>query len=156
MTRLALTALAGIFLILGFDRFADAHCEVPCGIYGDQMRFEGMLEDTKTVEKAMAQIVALTKDSDGAQTANQGVRWVMNKESHAEKIQHTIAQYFMTQRLKPAAEGSDGWAVYVSKLTKAHAVMRHAMKCKQTVDTANAAALRQAILDFHKAYEGKK
>ena len=34
--------------------------------------------------------------------------------------------------------------------------MRHAMKCKQTVDAGDAAALRQSILDFHKAYEAKK
>ena len=29
-----------------------AHCQVPCGIYGDQLRFEQMLEDTKTITKA--------------------------------------------------------------------------------------------------------
>jgi nickel superoxide dismutase len=56
----------------------------------------------------------------------------------------------MTQRIKPDSEG------YVKKLTAAHAVMTAAMKCKQTTDAANAQALREAILDFYRAYEGKE
>ena len=156
MNRLALTAAAGLFLILGVDRFADAHCEVPCGIFADQARFEAMLEDTKTIDKAMKQIQELAKGNGGALGANQAVRWVMEKESHAKKIQKTIAQYFMAQRIKPAGQAdAAAWNHYVDKLTKAHAVMRLAMKSKQTVDPANAAALRQGILDFHKAYESK-
>ncbi|MEZ6076164.1 MAG: superoxide dismutase [Ni] [Pirellulaceae bacterium] len=35
---------------------------------------------------------------------NQLVRWVNTKEDHASKIQHTIAQYFMTQRIKADGE----------------------------------------------------
>jgi nickel superoxide dismutase len=31
-----------------------------------------------------------------------------------------------------------------------------AMKCKQTVDDASATALRDAILNFYRAYEGKE
>ena len=33
-----------------------AHCQVPCGIYGDQLRFEQMLEDTKTITKAQGPV----------------------------------------------------------------------------------------------------
>ena len=32
------------------------HCEVPCGIYADQMRFEMMLEDTATIAKAITNV----------------------------------------------------------------------------------------------------
>ena len=31
---------------------------------------------------------------------NQLVRWIMNKEEHANKIQEIVTQYFMTQRIK--------------------------------------------------------
>ncbi len=29
------------------------HCQVPCGIYGDKMRVDMMMEDLATIEKAM-------------------------------------------------------------------------------------------------------
>jgi len=138
---LALVALVG-------NTFVSAHCEVPCGIYGDQMRFESMLEDHTTIKKAMEQIQALSAKDD-ALSHNQLARWVANKESHAVRIQHTIAQYFMAQRIK----ASD--PKYVEKLTSAHAVIVAAMKSKQNVDTKFADGLRASILAFHKAYEGK-
>ena len=148
MQRFALIALTVSLITLSGSTPADAHCEVPCGIYADQMRFERMLEDTATMEKAMGQINELAAKNDG-QSANQLVRWVTTKEEHATNTQHIIAQYFMTQRLKPEMDG------YVEKLVAAHAVMRHAMKCKQSTDVKHAAALKDAIVAFHKAYAGK-
>lgn len=134
-----------------------AHCEVPCGIYGDQLRFESMLEDQRTIAKSIDEIAKhLTSMKKGPTPleANQVTRWVVTKEDHATRIQHTIAQYFMTQRLKPA----DGEAAkpYLEKLAAAHAVMRGAMKTKQDPSPEAAAALRTAILDFYRAYEGKE
>ena len=125
------------------------HCQVPCGIYGDQNRFEQMLEDQSTIEKASKQITELSGKKD-AQSMNQIARWVATKESHASAVQNTIADYFMAQRIK----SSD--SKYEDKLTKAHAVIVAAMKCKQSVDTKSSASLKQAILSFHKSYEGKK
>ena len=126
-----------------------AHCQVPCGVYGDQRRFEAMLEDTETITKAMAQINELADKADGL-SRNQLARWVMTKEDHASNTQKIIAEYFMTQRIKADA------ANYVGKLTAAHSVMVAAMKCKQTVDEKNAKALNAAILKFYEAYEGRK
>ena len=141
--------LLALAACLGIQSSVSAHCEVPCGIYGDQKRFEAMLEDHTTISKAMAQIQALADRSD-AQSKNQLARWVANKESHATRIQNTIAQYFMSQRIKAKD------AKYVPKLTSAHAVMVAAMKCKQTVDTKVADGLRGSILKFYEAYEGRK
>ena len=148
MTRFVFAA--ALFCLLPFStaRVADAHCEVPCGIYADQARFEQMLEDTTTILKAMGEIAALAGKTD-AQSLNQAVRWVTTKETHATNTQHVIAQYFMTQRIKPSQED------YVKRLTTAHAVMTAAMVCKQTTDTKNADALKEAILAFHKVYEPK-
>ena len=126
-----------------------AHCEVPCGIYADQVRFQQMLEDEKTIAKAQASINELASKSD-ALSKNQLARWVATKESHATNTQHIIAQYFMTQRIKADSEG------YTKKLTAAHAVMVAAMKCKQNVDPETSKALRKAIFDFYRAYEGKE
>lgn len=128
---------------------ARPHCEVPCGIYGDQLRFEAMLEDTKTIAKACAQIVELS-EKDDALSRNQLSRWVATKETHATKIQTTIAQYFMTQRIKPDAPE------YGKKLMSAHAVMVAAMKSKQGVDAELGEKLKASIMTFYEAYEGKE
>ncbi len=127
-----------------------AHCQVPCGIYGDQLRFEQMLEDEHTISKAQLQAAELLQDEVSPQSVNQLARWVMTKEEHATKIQQTIAAYFMAQRIKPGSEG------YTKKLTAAHTVMVAAMKCKQSADPETAKALEKAIFDFYRAYEGKE
>ena len=130
------------------------HCQVPCGIYGDQMRFEGMLEDTKTVAKAITEIEAFAGGlGDGPPSAkgmNQMMRWVNNKESHAQNIQDVMAEYFFAQRIK--ADHKD----YTAQLATAHKVIVAAMKCKQDASAPTAEALKAAILDFYRAYEGKE
>ena len=57
----------------------------------------------------------------------------------------------MTQRIK--SSDKEG---YVKKLTAAHAVMTAAMKTKQDANPETATALKAAILDFYRAYEGKE
>ena len=126
-----------------------AHCEVPCGIYDDQRRFEDMLEDQETIAKGMGQIREMAGKSDPL-SVNQTVRWICTKETHATNIQHTISQYFMTQRIKADKEG------YAEKLAAAHAVLVAAMKCKQNTDAEVADTLKAKILDFYRAYEGKE
>lgn len=143
------TLLAICAITVASPQLLLAHCEVPCGIYGDQRRFEQMLEDQQTVAKAIAGVVEMAGKTD-PKSVNQTARWIMNKESHATSIQHTISQYFMTQRIK--ADGDN----YTKKLTAAHAVMVAAMKCKQDASPATADALRESILDFYRAYEGKE
>lgn len=141
--------LLGLGLVLaGFARQADAHCQVPCGIYDDQARFDAMLEDTATITKAIGQIgeLAGTHDANGH---NQLARWVANKESHATSIQRTIGDYFMAQRLK----SSD--PAYAKKLMASHAVMVAAMKAKQAADPATADTLEKSIKSFYEAYTGK-
>ena len=129
--------------------FAFGHCQVPCGIYTDQVRFEQVLEDQSTIEKASKLIAELSANKD-AQSQNQLFRWVSTKESHASKIQKTIAEYFMIQRIKPSDNDYD------IKLKGAHAVMVAAMKCKQSIAPENSKILKEAILSFHKIYEHKK
>lgn len=144
-TTFALIAFAS----LAVTRYALAHCQVPCGVYGDQRRFEAMLEDTETIAKGIAQIGELASRTD-AYSKNQLTRWVNTKEDHASNTQKIIAEYFMTQRIKPGSEN------YLKKLESAHKVMVAAMKCKQAADPATAKALQQSIYTFYEAYEGKK
>jgi len=123
-----------------------AHCQVPCGVYGDSARFTQMLEDQTTIAKAIAQIVGLAGKKD-AQSANQLSRWVSTKEDHANKIQKIIAEYFLIQRIKSSSEK------YEDLLKGAHSVMVAAMKCKQGVDADSATGLKSAIENFQSIYE---
>ena len=143
LTAVAAGIAASVLLTLG-QPAALAHCEVPCGIYDDHARIDQMLEDTTTVGKAVAQILELSGKTD-AQSLNQLTRWINNKEIHATKIQDTIAQYFLTQRVKPARQGTQAWNDYVMRLVQHHAVMVAAMKTKQTVDPQKVAELRETI-----------
>ncbi len=131
-------------LLVGSQPGAWAHCEIPCGIYDDHARIDAMLEDATTIAKAVDQINQLA-GQHSAQSANQATRWIANKDEHATRIQHTIAQYFLTQRVKPVAPGSAGWDDYATSLARHHAVMVAAMKTKQTVDPRKVTELRDAI-----------
>ena len=116
----------------------NTHCQVPCGIYDDAARVQSMLEDATTVEKAAKSIAELAGKSD-AQSQNQMVRWVLNKEQHAQKIISTISDYFLTQRVKPDQKD------YAERLAKHHAVIVAAMKAKQNADGKYAKSLKESI-----------
>ena len=137
--------LAIIISILS-SNWLSAHCQVPCGVYGDSARFTQMLEDQTTIAKAITQINDLAGKKDG-QSANQLARWVSTKEDHANKIQKIIAEYFLTQRIKPTSEKYEGL------LKGAHSVMVAAMKCKQGTNPKSADALKVTIENFQTVYE---
>jgi len=132
---------------------ANAHCQVPCGIYSDDTVLIDLHTHQTTIEKAMGQITVLSKDA--GKNANQISRWVTNKEEHATKIQNTMTQYFLAQRVKLGEADSDKEA-YLKKITLIHQIIVHAMKCKQTTDVENAKNLHSAIDAFTKAYAKKK
>jgi len=128
-----------------------AHCEIPCGIYNDKVRMIMLEEDIDTIEKSMKEITALS--SDQASNYNQLVRWVMNKDTHAGRIQETVTQYFMTQRIKPEADrNSDAGRRYVRQLTLLHGLLVHSMKAKQTTDIEHVQKMRSLLGEFADSY----
>jgi hypothetical protein len=129
-----------------------AHCQVPCGIYSDDTVLIDLNTHQQTIAKAMVQINELS--TDAGKNANQISRWVSNKEEHATKIQDTMTQYFLAQRVKLAQSESNKDA-YLNKLSLIHQIIVHAMKCKQTTDPANAQGLLETIEAFTKAYTAK-
>lgn len=133
----------------------DDHCEVPCGIYGDSLRISLLYEHVSTIEKGMAQINEISESE--SPNYNQLVRWVMNKEHHAEEIQDIVSQYFLHQRIKLPAADADSAAQsdYTNKLANLHTILVNAMKAKQTTDAAYVKNLRTAIHNFEHAYFGE-
>lgn len=136
----AMFFLTGILFAYGLllPQPGHSHCQIPCGIYDDAARIQMMLEDAATVEKATLLIAELADKRD-AQSQNQMVRWIFNKEQHAQKIIAAMVDYFLTQRIKPAQED------YKERLVKHHTVIVAGMKAKQHADTRYAIALKQSI-----------
>lgn len=133
-----------VFLIFACNASALAHCEIPCGIYGDEMRIQMMNEHLMTIRKSMKQVKAL--QTEDPVNSNQLVRWVMNKEDHANQLQDIISQYWLTQRIKP------GDADYDHKLRLLHQMLVSAMKCKQTTDDKHVDDLHRLIHEFEHLY----
>jgi nickel superoxide dismutase len=128
-----------------------AHCEIPCGIYDDETRFKLIAEDITTIEKGINEIHTLSGDKDT--NYNQIVRWVKNKDEHAVRIQDTVYQYFMTQRVKPPeSTKGDEYQQYVEKISLLHGLLIHAMKAKQTTDLENIEKMRELLEKFRTAY----
>lgn len=131
-----------------------AHCQVPCGIYGDELRFGLMSENLDTLEKAMKQIQELSaKPSENLQ---QVVRWTNTKDDHADQLAHTLTTYFLQQRIPLPKEGDETARKHRAELLEmVHAMLVHAMKAKQTTDVAHVLELRKLLESFKKAYDGK-
>ena len=126
--------------------FAAAHCEVPCGIYDDEMRFNMIAEHIATIEKAMRQVTAI----QGKEKVdyNQIVRWISTKEHHANALQKIVTRYFMTQRILPGADN------YMKKMSLLHKMLVEAMKCKQSTDLSHTTTLSSLQKEFHNVYFG--
>ena len=132
---------------LFFSEQAFSHCQVPCGIYDDEMRVRMIGEDITTVEKSMKKIAELSKEKN--KNYNQIVRWVNNKDHHADKIADTVTYYFMAQRNKQTREDA-------KKLTLLHRLLYYSMKAKQTTDLSYVEKMRSVLEDFRIAYFGKE
>ncbi|MBN2449535.1 MAG: superoxide dismutase [Lentisphaeria bacterium] len=153
MTRVQ-TAVVVTLLSLVSGAAVYAHCQVPCGIFDDPVRFALLNEHTVTIEKAMKQIEELSADPKA--NANQITRWVLTKEEHAAQFTDIVTDYFLAQRIKAPGEGDKAAREkYIRQLELAHGMIVTVMKCRQTTDTSLPKALRSMVHDFEVLYTGK-
>jgi nickel superoxide dismutase len=151
MKSIRITIFTVLLSILLVSQSVNAHCEVPCGIYGDSIRVSLMLEHIQTIEKAMITIDKLSNSDEI--NYNQIVRWVVNKEEHANKIQEIVSQYFLHQRIKPVdSTNKMEYEKYLNQLSKLHEILVYSMKSKQSTDTNIIDKLRNAVNDFSGLY----
>lgn len=127
MKNMTFSFVLAVFFLAAYSSSVYSHCQIPCGIYDDHARIKTMLEDAATARKSISLISELSKKND-PQSNNQLVRWVMNKETHAQNIISNISDYFLTQRVKSKQKD------YVARLKNHHAVIVAAMKVKQNAD----------------------
>jgi nickel superoxide dismutase len=137
--------------LAGSAGLVKAHCEIPCGIYGDDIRLALLQEHITTIEKSMREITKLSKAKKP--NYNQIVRWVTNKEAHAVKFQEIVSQYFLHQRIKPVdSSGGKKYEKYILQLILAPKMLIAAMKSKTTTDLAVVAELKKLLAEFRKSY----
>ncbi|MBN4066485.1 hypothetical protein JYU14_00165 [Simkania negevensis] len=132
---LALSALT----LMPFSTLS-AHCQMPCGIYHDDLVWGGLYQDVETIEKAYSEMIA--NQGSTSLERNQFVRWVDLKDHAADEITRQVSTYFIQQRIKPDDSKLE------TKLLAAYDIMHLAMVAKQTVDPAITTKLKNKIDAF--------
>lgn len=146
---LATTFFLSVLSLSAFQ--SQAHCEIPCGIYGDSVRISLIYEHIETVEKSMNMINELSEQENP--DYNQLVRWVVNKEEHAKKIQDIVSQYFLHQRIKPTpVDDQEAYKKYQKQLEALHHILVFAMKSKQSTNLNITDKLREKVHNFEHLY----
>ncbi|MCZ4694509.1 superoxide dismutase [Ancylomarina euxinus] len=137
-------------MFMGFGSIKSyAHCEIPCGIYNDEARVKMMYEHIQTIEKSMKLIIELSAVEKP--DYNQLIRWVNNKEEHANKLQAIATQYFMFQRVK-LSDDPVMKAKSMKQLELLHKICVYAMKAKQSTDMEMIKKLNNTVHGFDHAY----
>ncbi len=142
-------------LLLMANSMLFSHCQVPCGIYDDNLRIKQISEHITTMEKAMKMIIKLSREQN--KNFNQIVRWVSNKEKHAEELSNIVSYYFLAQRIKPYVKDDKNLRKkYFKSLEYLHSITFYTMKSKQTIDLGHIKVLRKLLEGFKKLYFHKQ
>ena len=128
-----------ILILIVISNYSYGHCQIPCGIYDDEARFKMIYEHISTLEKSIQEI---NKNPN----PNQQVRWVLNKEHHADEISDIVTYYFMAQRIKIDS------IKYDQKIQLLHNILITSMKIKQSTDIKLIEDLRKNINSFGELY----
>lgn len=154
MKKTIIMVLALFAITTGTQLFA--HCQVPCGIFTDDMRISVMNEHADTILRSMNMIEEISKAEEV--NHNQLVRWINTKDYHADDIIKICSEYYLCQRIIIPGEKSDKKAteLYDKMLKTVHRLMVTAMKCKQGTDQKNVELLKELIHDFSHQYNQQK
>jgi nickel superoxide dismutase len=108
---------------------ADAHCDIPCGIY----ETDTMTHSAETV-KRMIQVIEGLGELDSVEKHNTFVRSVVNKEKHAQKVKKELyilwSDYFKPEHLEadPSIHDKIWKTVKQASVTKQTVSMEEALK----------------------------
>lgn len=112
--------------ILSINEKTIAHCQMPCGIYHDDLVYDLIDQYIETMYKAVAEIKE--HNLEDSKNCNQTIRWVLEKEKESDAAAELITKYFLQQKIKPNEEDT------VKKVTSAHKLLFLIVQIKQTVD----------------------
>ena len=125
MKRILRFALAGSLLITPFATI-QAHCQMPCGIYHDDIIYD---EIDQFVEK-MVKCMSILNNSkfQTPREKNEFIRWIGLKEKCSDEIASLITTYFLQQKIKPGESDTP------ERLALAHKLLFLLVAIKQNTD----------------------
>ncbi len=103
-----------------------AHCQMPCGIYHDDMEYDRIDQYVETMYKGIS-VINASKFSN-AKERNEFTRWVIQKEKASDEAAYIILQYFLQQKILPGEDNT------TKQLVAAHKLLYYIVCIKQTVD----------------------
>ncbi|HLB32769.1 MAG: hypothetical protein A3F67_09950 [Verrucomicrobia bacterium RIFCSPHIGHO2_12_FULL_41_10] len=124
--------VASLFL-LALPTTGFTHCQIPCGIYHDDIVFSTLEQNIETLQKAVHEL------SGTGLSINQSVRWVINKENQSDQIAQTMLTYFLQQRVKTDDPKR------AEKLNLIAMICMQCTKVKQTTDSVEVDTLGKEI-----------
>lgn len=103
-----------------------AHCQMPCGIYHDDMVYDQIDQFVETVYKG----ITVLNESKFAtvREKNEFVRWVVQKENCCDEAADLITTYFLQQKIKPGEADTN------TRLICAHKLLFMLVAIKQNTD----------------------
>ncbi|MFZ4116109.1 MAG: superoxide dismutase [Ni] [Chthoniobacterales bacterium] len=110
-----------------------AHCQIPCGIFHDDLVFETLDQNIETLQKADHELSSSTLPT------NQSVRWILNKEAQSDQIAQTMLTYFLQQRIKLDDPK------HAEKLELIAKICMQCAKVKQTTDAKEVSILNDEL-----------
>lgn len=116
----------GIFLTLCIQCTLSAHCQMPCGIYHDQMVYDQIDQYVETMFKGMTMMT--DSKFETPRERNEFVRWVIQKENASNEMAELFTTYFLQQKIK------GGEDVTAKRLASVHQLLFLLMQIKQSVD----------------------
>lgn len=115
-----------------------AHCQMPCGIYHDDMVFDQIDQYVETMYKGMSML--RNSKFDDADSRNTFVRWVALKEKLSDDTAQLLMEYFLQQKIKPGEPDT------AKRLESVHKMLFLIVKVKQNTD-------RKVIEEFNDVWE---
>ncbi|MDE2844743.1 MAG: superoxide dismutase, Ni [Chloroflexota bacterium] len=124
---------------------AEAHCDIPCGIY-DPVSAKIAAQ---TVQKMVLRMQALEEGDDHVAYANTMARYVATKEEHAELCKKELRILWADYAWPNMPEGFDLHGSF-------NAALKLAGRCRQTVDMAACEELVAAVDSIAAAFWATK
>lgn len=118
--------MLGVVGMIACTSALEAHCQMPCGIYHDDMVFDQVDQYVETMYKGIS---ILNENKSGTvKDKNEFVRWVILKEKASDETAQLLTTYFLQQKIKP------GEADTAQRLASVHKLMFNLVLIKQNVD----------------------
>jgi len=126
-----------LFALCPLTSSLSAHCQMPCGIYDDQMVYDEVNQFYLTMFKAVKALQNNKFNSD--EDRNQFIRWVMTKERLCNEIAMLLTTYFFQQKIMPIDDNID-------MVKSLHRLLFQLVAIKQNVDI-------KIVKDFGKEWD---